>query len=84
MMSLFYRSGSSINSVRHKFVSIAVVGVPLCLPFYGTQTFARDLSFKDFPYLIYCETRGVDRAFYFSKLDADGLAIYLSQTGRLE
>ena len=79
MMSLFYRSGTCINSVRHKFVSIAVVGVPLCLPFYGTQTFARDLSFKDFPYLIYCETQGVDRAFYFSKLDADGIAIYLSQ-----
>ncbi len=43
-----------------------------------TSTFAKDLSFRDFPYLVYCETQGVDHAFYFSSLRADGVAIYLT------
>lgn len=39
---------------------------------------ALDFSFKDFPYLIYCESDGIAHAFYFSKLGADGIAIYLT------
>ena len=39
---------------------------------------AHDFSFKDFPYLIYCESEGIAHAFYFSKLGADGIAIYLT------
>ena len=52
--------------------------MPLCLPGYRTQAFAQDLSFKDFPYLVYCELQGIDHAYYFSKLGADGVAIYLT------
>jgi len=44
----------------------------------STTAFSKDLSFKDFPYLIYCETQGVDHAFYFARLRADGVAIYLT------
>jgi hypothetical protein len=43
-----------------------------------TSALAQDLSFRDFPYLVYCEMEGVDRAFYFSRLGADGVAIYLT------
>lgn len=43
-----------------------------------TQAFAQDVSFKDFPYLIYCESQGVDHAFYFARLRADGVAVYLT------
>ena len=43
-----------------------------------TSAFAKDLSFRDFPYLVYCEAQGVDHAFYFSRLRADGVAIYLT------
>lgn len=39
---------------------------------------SQEISFKDFPFLIYCEAQGVDRAFYFSRLGADGVAIYLT------
>ena len=76
MMTLSCRSGTSVNSILYKLASIGVAAVPLCLP--GTQAFAQDLSFKDFPYLVYCEFQDVDRAYYFSKLGADGIAIYLT------
>ena len=78
MMTLSYRIGTSVNSLLYKLVSIGVAAAPLCLPLYGAQAFAQDLSFKDFPYLVYCEVQGVDRAYYFSKLDPDGVAIYLT------
>lgn len=44
----------------------------------SSQTLAADLTFKDFPYLIFCEFRETDHAFYFSRLEADGRAIYLT------
>ena len=47
---------------------MAVAGTTL------TSALAQELSFRDFPYLVYCEAQGVDRAFYFSRLGADGVA----------
>lgn len=43
-----------------------------------TPIFAQDLSFKDFPFLIYCAIQGIDKDFYFSKRDVDGVAIHLT------
>ncbi|HEY6631153.1 MAG TPA: hypothetical protein VIZ90_06860 [Rhizobiaceae bacterium] len=54
----------------HAFMAVA--GTTL------TSASARDLSFRDFPYLVYCEMQGVDRAFYFSRLGTDGVAVYLT------
>jgi hypothetical protein len=39
---------------------------------------AREGKFIDFPYLVYCEISGIDRAFYLSKIDQDGVAVYVS------
>jgi hypothetical protein len=46
---------------------------PSLLPAHG-----QDLSFRDFPSVIYCEYQGIAHAFYFSRLDRDGVAIYLT------
>ncbi len=46
---------------------------------YGiAPALSQEVSFKDFPYLIYCHSKGVDHAFYFTRLRADGVAIYLT------
>jgi hypothetical protein len=45
---------------------------------WSTPGSALDFSFRDFPYVIYCESEGIAHAFYFSKLDADGVATYLT------
>ena len=39
---------------------------------------AQDLSFRDFPYVIYCEAADIAHAFYFSRLGPDGVATYLT------
>ena len=55
-------------------LSLAFVAIAGTVP----ASYSQDLSFRDFPYLVYCEMEGVDRAFYFSRLGADGVAIYLT------
>jgi hypothetical protein len=44
----------------------------------GSRALAKDVTFTDFPFLVRCEVSGVHRAFYLSKIDADGVAIYIS------
>ena len=71
------RPGRQLNSAWLRFVSIAFAGASACLSWW-TPAGAQDFSFKDFPYLIYCESEGIAHAFYFSKLSPDGIAIYLT------
>ena len=78
MTALPYFSGTGLKSVLERAVLIAATGVSLCATFFAAPTSAQDASYKDFPYLIYCESQGVDHAFYFSRLGADGVAIYLT------
>ena len=71
-------SRSTRRAAWRRIVSIAgaavTAGHGLCL----LPADAQDLSFKDFPYVVYCEYEGVVRAFYFSRLDGDGIAVYLT------
>ncbi|MCO5064991.1 MAG: hypothetical protein M9924_11340 [Rhizobiaceae bacterium] len=53
-------------------------GALICLACWPGHSSAADLSFRDFPYLIFCESHGTDYAFYFSRLGSDGRAIYLT------
>ena len=46
--------------------------------FVTAPVLAQDLSFKDFPFLVYCEVQDIDKAFYFSRLGKDGVAVYLT------
>lgn len=57
---------------------ILPVVMSLCLSLNAATSLAQELSFKSFPYLIFCEVQGVHRAFYFSKLGPDGVAVYLT------
>jgi hypothetical protein len=45
---------------------------------YTLQAQAEDGAFTDFPFLVHCEAGGVDHAFYLSKIDPDGVAVYIS------
>ena len=60
-----------MNFARLSLAFMAIAGT-------ASSAFSQDLSFRDFPYLVFCETQGVDRAFYFSRLGADGVAVYLT------
>src|SRR5688572_16193624 len=58
----------------------AVVSALLALngTIHGSQARADDVSFTDFPYVIYCQYEDIQHAYYFSQLGPDGLAIYLT------
>ncbi|RUM95761.1 hypothetical protein EET67_21395 [Pseudaminobacter arsenicus] len=68
---------TGLDWLRQRLTSIGAASCSLAV-LSATPVFTEDLSFKDFPYLIYCEVQGVDHAFYFSRLDANGVAVYLS------
>lgn len=36
------------------------------------------VTFRDFPFLIYCNYEDIDHAYYFSRVGPDGVAIYLT------
>ena len=78
MMALSHLSAGGRKPARQGLVSISAAIASLYLSFHTNPVLAEDLSFKDFPYLIYCESQGVDHAFYFSRLSPDGVAIYLT------
>lgn len=78
MMTSCSSSGDGLNRLRRGLSSIGVASFSLCVSFCPMPIFAQDLSFKDFPFLIYCEVQGIDKAFYFSKLETDGVAFYLT------
>ena len=54
---------------------VAVQSVAVAIPH---ATAAEQPSFTDFPILVQCELGGIQRAFYLSKIDADGVAVYIS------
>lgn len=45
---------------------------------FSFQAHAAGSSFTDFPFLVRCENNGINRAYYLAKVDADGVAIYIS------
>ena len=42
----------------------------------SSETRADEASFADFPFLVHCQLNGVERAYYLSRIDADGVAVY--------
>jgi hypothetical protein len=55
-----------------------LAGFALGLAFQGVQTRADEVTFSDFPYVIYCQYEGIDHAYYFSQLRPDGRAVYFT------
>ena len=45
---------------------------------YNSQASASEAAFSDFPFMVHCELNGIDRAYYLSKIDPDGVATYIS------
>ena len=79
MANLPTNENSRANTIRHRPGRITVVAsFVLGLTPHSTQSLAAEASFKDFPYLIFCQYRGVDHAYYFSRLEPDGRAIYMT------
>ncbi len=52
---------------------IAGLGLP------GLRAQAEQPIFRDFPYIIFCEYKQITSAYYFSQLQPDGRAIYMTQ-----
>ncbi len=49
-----------------------------CLGLPGLRALAQQPSFRDFPYLIFCEYKQITSAYYFSQLQPDGRAVYMT------
>ena len=65
-------------SLSRRVALIAISGmVGLGLSGPGAQ--AEQPSFRDFPYLIFCEYKQITHAYYFSRLQPDGRAVYMTQ-----
>lgn len=56
---------------------LATVAAVLAIAAHVAPAKAQQATFADFPYVIYCEYRGITNAYYFSQL-VDGQAIYLT------
>ncbi|MCZ0961080.1 hypothetical protein [Paracoccus benzoatiresistens] len=55
----------------------AISGIIGLVPF-GPRAQAQESSFRDFPYVIFCEYEQITSAYYFSRLQPDGRAIYMT------
>ncbi len=54
------------------------IGIALLAVAHGGLARAQEPAFAAFPYLIFCEFEGIDHAYYFSRLDPDGRATYMT------
>jgi len=59
----------------------AVMAMPQLSDIFIAETNAAESPLVDFPYLVICELNGVQRAFYFTKLGPDGVAVYIAPDG---
>jgi len=53
-------------------------GIALSAAVQGGPVRAQEPTFAAFPYLIYCEFEGIEHAYYFSQLDPEGRATFLT------
>ena len=74
MKAVILASVSRFGLSAYAIASVLVLGAA----FNGTPSAASEVSFKDFPVVIYCRYAEIDHAFYFSRLGADGRAVYLT------
>ena len=64
---------------RWMFVTTTFAAIAMSqLAGYDFRAHAAEGSFLDFPFLVHCELSGVDRAYYLSRIDPDGVAVYLT------
>ncbi|WP_341486769.1 hypothetical protein [Pararhizobium sp. A13] len=69
------RITSNISAKMYLAISVTIV---FLLQFSAiSETYASE-PLEDFPFLISCEYKGMHHAFYFSKLDSDGVATYIN------
>jgi|GEM_PF-634675 len=70
------RSAPSIGRLLKGLRGIVCVGA-LALGWTGAAV-AQDVTFRDFPYIIYCEYEGTHHAYYFTRVGPNGVAIYIT------
>ena len=64
----------------------AILALSQYMTIQSSETRAAEASFADFPFLVHCQLNGVERAYYLSRIDADGVAVYAtpeSQAGTI-
>lgn len=62
-------------NLRRKIAAVALLQFAFVI---SSKADAEGAAFKDFPFIIHCEYNEIHRAYYLSKVDADGMAIYMS------
>ncbi|MGL4960371.1 MAG: hypothetical protein ACRC67_03990 [Inquilinus sp.] len=61
--------------------AFAVTAMTQFSEIFTAEANAAESPLVDFPYLVICELNGVQRAFYFTKLGPDGVAVYIAPDG---
>src|SRR4051812_39090212 len=79
--SMAYVASLQNAGVRASGVLRTAIAATVLFQFSASSIFQAHASegiIIDFPFLIHCEAGGVDRAFYLSKIDSNGVAVYVS------
>jgi hypothetical protein len=67
------------KTALYKWRSPAIaIGLVLDATLFGMPLRAEDVTFSDFPFLVFCEDNGVHHAYYLSKLGPEGNALYIT------
>lgn len=61
---------------NHRYVSIATILVTLAIT--NLPAHAAESALAGFPFIVHCENAGVHRAYYLARVDASGVAVYIS------
>ncbi|WP_424928124.1 hypothetical protein [Amaricoccus tamworthensis] len=75
------------RTVIRRLIAIVTISYSILLPTAQAPAQTGQASdFSDFPFLIYCEYEKIGHAYYFSQLNPDGTAIFMtpdSQVGTI-
>jgi hypothetical protein len=73
----------SMKPGKRHAILIAGLSASVGLGLFTPQAMAETPTFRDFPYLIFCEYKGITSAYYFSQLYSDGRAIYMTHESQI-
>ncbi|NNH56526.1 hypothetical protein HLI01_06830 [Rhizobium laguerreae] len=64
----------------HPFIRVLSIAIACILPLAGISVSGAQAAepFEKFPMVITCEYKGLHQAFYFTRLDSDGVATYIN------
>ena len=70
--------GQALKQSLRRRSGVKLAGTLLAALAMPSQLQAETADFRDFPVVIFCNYNGLEHAYYFSQLDGDGRAIYMT------